>query len=347
MISLNRRSIVRIIANITLAVGFTSLIAADVHAQSAGFIEPSNTVPLVRGQKLKLSDYDRMMRPYTIQRLTERVYWVEVKGYQSTVLVGKSGVLVIDAPRDGRGAGIIQAIRAEITELPITTLVYSHYHYDHVGGANAYVEEAKRTGTKLRIVGTKAALAQIERYGGKIPVPTEILSVPRDKFKFEESTIIEVGTPPVGHSTDNSWILLRDDKVLHNVDLVHPGLLEFPGFGIAEDLLGYEESVRELLTVDWDFLVAGHSNIGSREDVQLVLDYFENVRDHVIEAIQGTEFGSFLSKDKIFYAWFVDYANAVSTKAVESLRPKWGEYPGFDVVAKSHAEKMLWHLYMH
>ncbi len=32
--------------------------------------------------------------------------------------------------------------------------------------------------------------------------------------------------------------------LLHTVDLVHAGLLAFPHFGIAEDLLAYEESLR-------------------------------------------------------------------------------------------------------
>ncbi len=319
-------------SHVTLVLITALAIAASTpmasRAQDTELIAPSSTVPLVPGQKLRVSDFDRMMRPYTIQRLTERAYWVEVMGYQSTVLVGDGGVLVIDAPRDGRGAAIIQAIRTELTELPITTLVYSHYHFDHVGGANAYVEEAKRTGTELRIVGTETTRRQIQRYGERIPLPTEIIPVPWGRFEFE-GTVIEVGTPPAGHSTDNSWILLRDDKVLHNVDLVHPGLLEFPGFGWAEDLLGYEESVRELLTIDWE------------------TDYFDDVRRHVIKAIQRTEFGPFLNEDRTFYEWFIDYADSVSTKAVEGLRPKWGEHVGFDAVSKSHSEKMFWHLYMH
>lgn len=334
------------LAMIFILISGIAFALTNVSAQEVKYIQPSKTVPLVPGQKLISSDFERMTSPYTIQLLAGSVYWVETMGYQSTVVVGKRSVLVIDAPRDGRGSAIIKAIRDEISELPITTLVYSHYHFDHVGDANAYVEEAKRTGTKLRVVGTEETLKQINRYGKKIPVPTEVLSVPLDSFKFEGKTIV-VGTPAAGHSTDNSWILLKDEKVLHNVDLIHPGLLEFPRFGLAEDLLGYEESVRELLTIDWDILVAGHNNVGARQDVELVLDYFEDVRRNVIEAIKATEFGTFLAKDKIFYAWFLDYADAVASNAVERLRPKWGEHTGFDVVTKSHADRMLWHLYMH
>ena len=345
MKSRDSTSTVALSASILLALGMPAL-TTNARAQETQLIDPSKTVSLVPGQKLNVSNFDRMMRPYTIQRLTDRVYWVEVMGYQSTVLVGETGVLVIDAPRDGRGAGIIQAIRSEITDLPITTLVYSHYHYDHVGDAQAYVEEATRTGTELRIVGTAAAQKQIQRYGNRIPVPTEVISVPRGHFEFE-GTVIEMGTPAVGHTTDNSWILLRGDNVVHNVDMLHPGMLVFPNFALAEDLLGYEESLRELLTIDWDILVTGHANIGSREDVQLALDYFDDVRSQVIEAIQGTEFGPFLTEDRTFFGWFVDYADAVSTKAVDGLRPKWGERAGFDDVAKSHTEKMFWHLYTH
>ena len=170
--------------------------------------------------------------------------------------------------------------------------------------------------------------------------------MPRGQFEFEGS-VIEMGTPPAGHSTDNSWIFLKDEGVLHSVDLVHPDLLEFPGFSIAEDLLGYEASVRELLTLEWQFLVAGHNNIGSHDDVQLVIDYFEDVRNSVMASLQETEFGSFLREDKIFYEWFMNYADAVTTKAVERLRPRWGDHAGFDVVTKANADKMLWHLYMH
>ena len=361
MKTIYRKSLANIMVGLALVLGLVAAPSMSAQAQSADLtivsrtdgpdrgpdlVEPSKTVALRPGQKLRPSDFERMRQPYTIQRLTDRVYWLEVMGYSSTVVVGEQGVLVIDAPRDGRGAAMIDAIRDELTDLPITTLVYSHYHYDHVGDANAYVEEAGRRGTTLRIVGTTAAKRQIERYGAKIPRPTEVIAVPRGRFEFEGS-VIEMGTPPAGHSTDNSWILLKDDGVLHSVDLVHPGLLEFPGFGLAEDLLGYEASVRELLTLDWQFLVAGHNNIGSHDDVQLVIDYFEDVRGSVIASLGETEFGSFLNEDKIFYAWFRDYADAVTTKAVERLRPKWGEHVGFDVVAKSHADKMLWHLYMH
>ncbi len=87
------KSIVKIVARITV-LSITALAPMGAQAQKTKFIKASKTVKLVPGQKLKTGDFDRKMRPYTIQRLTDRVYWVEVMGYQSTVLVGNKGVLV-------------------------------------------------------------------------------------------------------------------------------------------------------------------------------------------------------------------------------------------------------------
>ena len=142
-----------------------------------------------------------------------------------------------------------------------------------------------------------------------------------------------MGTPPTGHTTDNSWILLEDEGVLHNADLVHPGNLEFMNFGVAENIDGYEKSVRELLTVEWQILSPGHSNIGSRSDVALVLDYLSDIRGHVQDAMSETPFGPFVQDGKSIYEWIAGFRAAVIDKAVERMRPKWGQDPGFDTVA--------------
>ncbi len=334
----------RMLGLAVLVLGSAQAQAATVVVPSSNFISPSKTVPLVPGQMLAGSDFERAQRPYIIQRLTQRVYWVEISGYQSTVVVGEAGVMVIDAPCCGRVPGYLRAIH-EITDLPVTTLVYSHYHLDHVGGANDYVANAAATGTPLRIVATTAASAKITNFGNKIPLPTEVIAVPRGSFDFEGMTVL-MGTPPTGHTTDNSWILLKDDGVLHNADLVHPGSLEFMDFGVAENIDGYEKSVRELLTVDWQILSPGHSNIGSRSDVELVLDYLSDIRTHVQGAMSETPFDPYVQEGKGFYEWIAGFRDSVIDKAVDRMRPKWGHYPGFDAVVHSHAQAMFFETYL-
>lgn len=180
-------------------------------------IDPSKDIPLIPGQKLRTSETQRIGIPYTIQRLTERAYWVESDFYSSTFLVGDEGVMLIDPLPGDRGRNVLAAIK-EVTDFPVTTLVYTHSQYDHIGGAKIFVTEAAEKGVPLEIVTTSAAEEEIRRYGNLVPLATKKpLRVPKDSFCFEDQKIV-VRTPPSGHSIDNSLILLVDEKVVHSID---------------------------------------------------------------------------------------------------------------------------------
>ena len=55
--------------------------------------------------------------------------------YQSMFMVYESGVVVVDAP-PGYAGQIVKAIR-EVSDKPITHLIYSHSHIDHIAGTKA------------------------------------------------------------------------------------------------------------------------------------------------------------------------------------------------------------------
>jgi glyoxylase-like metal-dependent hydrolase (beta-lactamase superfamily II) len=53
--------------------------------------------------------------------------------YQSMFMTYEDGVVVVDAPPSY--ASRIRSAIAEVTDKPVTHLVYSHFHADHIGGA--------------------------------------------------------------------------------------------------------------------------------------------------------------------------------------------------------------------
>ncbi len=312
--------------------------------QNEELVDPSKLVPMIPGQKLKESNYARTKRPYTLQRLTDRAYWVESQIYQSTFLIGKKGVLVIDPLSYGRGKNVLKAID-EVTSLPVTAVVYSHYHYDHIGDASVFTKTARDLGIQLRVIATSACLKEIHKYKDKVPLPTEVVGTPSGTFDFEGERIA-MGTPEQGHSTDNSWVLIRGEGVLHNVDMIHPGQLEFDNFGVGHYIDGYEDALKELLTLPWKIMTAGHGNIGAKEDVQFVLDYLADLRAHTQAVMPEVQIAPFI-KDEMMYSWFHGHRDAVAGQVVEQMREKWGGYPGFDLVALTHARTMYWEYYLH
>jgi glyoxylase-like metal-dependent hydrolase (beta-lactamase superfamily II) len=74
-----------------------------------------------------------------VQRVRGNLYTV-YDGYQVAFLVTRTGVVVVDAPFTlGRNA--LRGIR-EITRKPITHVIYSHSHADHIGSASVYPRSA-------------------------------------------------------------------------------------------------------------------------------------------------------------------------------------------------------------
>ncbi|QIO23550.1 MBL fold metallo-hydrolase [Haloarcula sp. JP-L23] len=78
---------------------------------------------------------------YLVEALGDGIYWITEGVYQMLFLTTGEGVVVVDAPPT-IGQNILAAID-EVTDEPITHVVYSHYHADHIGAATLYPDDAE------------------------------------------------------------------------------------------------------------------------------------------------------------------------------------------------------------
>ena len=74
-----------------------------------------------------------------VQQLADNVYTMSEFHYVSLVVVGEDGVLITDPAFTPRAQSMKAAI-AGITDKPVTRIVLSHEHYDHVGGTEVFPE---------------------------------------------------------------------------------------------------------------------------------------------------------------------------------------------------------------
>ena len=68
---------------------------------------------------------------YLVQEIRDYLYWVTDGVYNTMFLVTGKGVIAVDAP-PSIGKNYLKAI-AEVTDEPITVVIYSHAHRDHIG----------------------------------------------------------------------------------------------------------------------------------------------------------------------------------------------------------------------
>ena len=68
-----------------------------------------------------------------VDKVRDNLYVLKGGGGNTTVFIGASGVVVIDTKLPGWGQPLLAKIRT-LTSKPITTIINTHTHYDHVSG---------------------------------------------------------------------------------------------------------------------------------------------------------------------------------------------------------------------
>lgn len=329
----------------------SSLISGSVFAQTeistsnsstvnASYVEPSAEKIISPSDKLNNLFERNMSQPYILQKIGERTYYVQRYFYSTTFYVGDKGVLLFDAP-EGRGKYLLQAIR-DVTPLPVTALVYSHYHVDHIGDSPFWNDEAKKEGVNLRIIASKATAEKMQFMNSRLPVATQVLSKKDDQFKFEKQTIELHRFVKAGHTDDHSVWLLKQEKVAHSPDLLNPDQLPMMGFAVSDTLVYHDSNLRQVEMLDWKYFIGGHGNIGSHDDFKFQRQFLNDLRDTTIKVRKEDSFGKFMNKTANNHADFARaQREAIIKKVTEVLRPKYGHMYGYDASMPANIEMAI------
>jgi alkyl sulfatase BDS1-like metallo-beta-lactamase superfamily hydrolase len=77
---------------------------------------------------------------YLVEEIRDGLFWVTDGAYNTIFLVTDEGVVAVDAPPT-IGKNYLKAI-SEVTDKPITHVIYSHAHIDHIGAAGMFPKNA-------------------------------------------------------------------------------------------------------------------------------------------------------------------------------------------------------------
>ncbi|EIP7097025.1 TPA: MBL fold metallo-hydrolase [Escherichia coli] len=318
----------------------TEISTANSSTVNASYVEPSAEKIISPSDKLNNLFEINMSQPYILQKIGERTYYVQRYFYSTTFYVGDKGVLLFDAP-EGRGKYLLQAIR-DVTPLPVTALVYSHYHVDHIGDSPFWNDEAKKEGVNLRIIASKATAEKMQFMNSRLPVATQVLSKKDDQFKFEKQTIELHRFVKAGHTDDHSVWLLKQEKVAHSPDLLNPDQLPMMGFAVSDTLVYHDSNLRQVEMLDWKYFIGGHGNIGSHDDFKFQRQFLNDLRDTTIKVRKEESFGKFMNKTANNHADFARaQREAIIKKVTEVLRPKYGHMYGYDASMPANIEMAI------
>jgi len=256
-----------------------------VSTTAATYVEPSATDLIKPGQRVAHLFPRSVMEEYVLQRVTERVWWVSRHFYGSLFFVGTRGVLLLD-PFLGGADATLKAI-ASVTDLPVTAVVYSHFHADHVGGARRLFELLATA--PPRVIASENTAVWMERFGSDLPRPEDVLDWPSGALSFEDVTLRLRGLPRPGHAPDHAVFLLEEERVGHSADLINIDQLPFGGFAGQDPLVLFRPNLEFARSLDFDWFCGGHGNIGEKSDFDFYLMYLDEVAGLVNEYVPRPE----------------------------------------------------------
>ncbi|HEU5168256.1 MAG TPA: MBL fold metallo-hydrolase [Chitinophagaceae bacterium] len=264
---------------------------------------------------------------YRLQELGKGLYMITDNAYQSMFMVYESGVVVVDAPPPLQQY-ILKAI-AEVTSKPITHMIYSHSHIDHIGATKS-LNLNKNT---IIIAHEETKRLLVRANDPNRPAPT---------ITFKEKYSVKVGSQTLelsyhgnAHEPGNIFIYAPGQKTLMVIDVVFPGWMPWRRFALAQDIPAYFSQVEEINKMNWDILVGGHvARTGTHADVAIQLEFMNDLRNAARQALASTKFGEGLAVTWNENPWAVadDYIDQVVIQCVNVLAPKWSaRLAGFDV----------------
>lgn len=264
---------------------------------------------------------------YRIQELGKGLYMITDNAYQSMFMVYEKGVVVVDAPPLLQQY-ILKAI-AEVTNKPITHLIYSHSHIDHIGAIKSL---HLNKGTPI-IAQEETSRLLVRANDPNRPVPTVTF---KDKYTLKVgSQTLELSYHGNAHEPGNIFIYAPTQKTLMVVDVVFPGWMPWRRFALAQDIPGYFAQVQEIDKMDWNILVSGHvQRVGKHADVALQLEFMNDLKSIAQKALASIKPGEGVTVSYAENPWaiFDDYIDRVVIQCVNELTPNWStKLAAFDV----------------
>jgi cyclase len=210
--------------------------------------------------------------PITMKMLKPDV-WAGIggSGGNSTIIVGKTGVIVVDAKQTEAGAKDLLAEIAKITPKPVTTAIITHSDGDHLNGLVAFPAGVKIIAHENNKKEQEAALAA----GGRGAPPKDRLPNQVTTKSKESMTIdgvkLELYHFAPAHTSGDLVVYLPAQKIVSTGDIVvanraddNPNI-HFEKNGSTE---GWLTSLRGMIALNADTYVTGHGDLLTKADLQ-------------------------------------------------------------------------------
>jgi glyoxylase-like metal-dependent hydrolase (beta-lactamase superfamily II) len=220
-------------------------------------------------QSLSIHAQDDPRRSVT--EIADGVYRLQNNFHYSMVVLTGEGAVVVD-PINADAAAWIKSEVANLTEKPITHLIYSHSHGDHASGGAVLAENSEviaQSNAPDHIDGVKPTLRFDDTH----------------EFKAGDKTFELTWLGP-GHGEDLIAVVVRPANVAFITDAAAPKRLPWRNMGGA-NIDDWISQVKMIESLDFDIFAPAHGEVGVKTDATDVRIYLEELKAAVLDGLKA------------------------------------------------------------
>lgn len=234
-------------------------------------------------------------RTIEVQKLKDNLFMLRGGGGNTAVFVGTTGVVVVDTKNPGWGQPILDKIK-ELTPKPVTTIVNTHTHGDHVSGNvefPATVEVIAHENTKANM----EAMRPVTGFPAPATPTPNIFTTNNGKGlpkrTFKDTLTVGSGDDRLelhyfgrGHTNGDAWVVFPSLRFMHAGDVFsgkNIPLLDAnnggSGVEIGNTLMNAHDTVKNV-----DSIITGHSTVMTMADLKEYAEFNREFAAAVQEA---------------------------------------------------------------
>ena len=254
-----------------------------------------------------------------VEKLKDNLYMMKGGGGNSAVFITATGVVVVDTKNPGWGAPLLAKIKT-VTDKPITTIINTHTHGDHVSGnvdfpANVEVVTHVNTAENMKAMRPAATIAQS---GPPRNIFREHNGHGLAKRTFSDRLTLGNGNDRIelhyfgrGHTNGDAWVVFPALRIAHAGDIFsgkNLPLLDSNNGGSAMEIGPTLDKAAAAIASQVDGVITGHSTVMTVADLR---EYAQFNRDFFADVGAAKKAGK--SVDEVFKTWkypakYVGYA---------------------------------------
>jgi cyclase len=243
----------------------------------AGLLVVGGIAIVTVGTSSRLSAQQADARVIATEQVRDNLFVLRGGGGNTAAFIGPAGVTLVDTKIPGWGQTVLDSVAA-LTDLPVTTLINTHSHFDHVGSnaefpADIQIVAHQNSATNMLDMRPVTGFGpQNMTFEGERGMPTDTFT---DRFTLGSGDArIELYYFGRAHTNGDVWVVFPALSVMHGGDAFSGKNLPIMDANNGGSALEFPATLRKAIdALDVDTIITGHSTLMTMDDLREYADF--------------------------------------------------------------------------